>query len=208
MDHNENAVFQFNRFADEYQKKYMDLSAYAAGLDLFCGQLAEQARVLDVACGPGNISRYVLDRCPTVDLLGVDQAVRMVELAKRNNPGATFMQMDARKISTISNLFDGILIGFLLPYLTSKQVISLFKDLTEMMPPGGILYISSMENPHATEAWQYSSQPDVEPLYTYYHPKAWLEEQLMHLSLGLIHQEHIPISGSENVDLVLVARKN
>ena len=41
----------------------MDISRYHELLDLFCEQLAkENPDILDLACGPGNISQYLLQK--------------------------------------------------------------------------------------------------------------------------------------------------
>ena len=61
----------------------MDVTLYDDSYKQFCELLPlERARVLDAACGPGNVSRYLLAQRPNLDLLGIDLAPRMVELAR------------------------------------------------------------------------------------------------------------------------------
>ena len=60
----EAAIFIFNHHAEEYQSKYMDLAKYHESLDLFCSLVPTSPHLLDIACGPGNMTKYVLDQYP------------------------------------------------------------------------------------------------------------------------------------------------
>ena len=83
-DYNAAAVNVFNAHASQYQEKFMDVSLYSTELDLFLEGLADDDRVLDLACGPGNIARYLLCRKPRLRLQGIDLSPAMLELAKAN----------------------------------------------------------------------------------------------------------------------------
>ena len=70
------AVHVFNKYAEVYQDKYMDVSLYHSTLDLFAASVAnERAEILELACGPGNVTRYLLDKCPGWKILGTDDLV-------------------------------------------------------------------------------------------------------------------------------------
>ena len=65
MDKSKQAAELFDHFAKAYQDKYMDLSLYHDSLDLFCRSITKkEADVLDIACGPGNITHYLLKKAP------------------------------------------------------------------------------------------------------------------------------------------------
>jgi ubiquinone/menaquinone biosynthesis C-methylase UbiE len=52
----------FDDAAERYQDKYMDVSSYSEHLSLFCEALSsDEASILDVACGPGNVAKYIKD---------------------------------------------------------------------------------------------------------------------------------------------------
>ena len=61
---------------------YVETYVYLSNL------LKPGAEVLDVACGPGHISNYLLENDPTVKLHGIDLSPRMLELASENCPRA------------------------------------------------------------------------------------------------------------------------
>src|SRR5690349_11179871 len=80
MDPCEISANAFHKLADRYRDKFMDLTLYDGSYRDFCDSLPQgRARVLDAACGPGNVSRYLITRRPELDLLGIDLAPRMVE---------------------------------------------------------------------------------------------------------------------------------
>jgi ubiquinone/menaquinone biosynthesis C-methylase UbiE len=84
MDHSEQAVHIFNRLAQQYQEKFMDVGLYKEGLTFFMDHLPNpRAKLLDIACGPGNMAHYLLQHQPQYDLLGIDLAPQVIELAKK-----------------------------------------------------------------------------------------------------------------------------
>src|SRR6476660_8726042 len=53
------AVSLFNKLAKQYQDKYMDVSLYHHSFDIFCRHISKpNAEILELACGPGNITKY------------------------------------------------------------------------------------------------------------------------------------------------------
>ncbi|MCD6063607.1 MAG: putative Methylase involved in ubiquinone/menaquinone biosynthesis [Flavipsychrobacter sp.] len=69
MDKNAAAINVFNKRAQQYQEKYMDVSMYAAALDAFFERMPEKASVLELACGPGYITKYLLAKRPDLRIL-------------------------------------------------------------------------------------------------------------------------------------------
>jgi SAM-dependent methyltransferase len=98
----------FHKLADRYREKFMDLTLYDESYRNFCELLRPgRARVLDAACGPGNVSRCLLAHRPDLDLLGIDLAPRMVELARAAAPSAQFAVHDCRCLADLKRRFNG-----------------------------------------------------------------------------------------------------
>ena len=71
MDQSAISAAAFHNLAEKYGMRYMDLTVYDASYAAFCDLLPPgRASVLDAACGPGNVSRYLLKRRGELDLLG------------------------------------------------------------------------------------------------------------------------------------------
>lgn len=135
----------------------MDLDLYDDTYLRFLSDLKKDARLLELGCGPGNITRQLLKNRPDLKILATDFSPRMIELAKSNVPTVDFRQADAKQISTISEQFDAIVCGFITPYLDRSEVGKLLSDCAKLLISGGKLYLSTLEGDHEKSGWQSSS---------------------------------------------------
>ncbi|WP_020536808.1 class I SAM-dependent DNA methyltransferase [Lewinella cohaerens] len=210
MDKTEAAISIFNRHAEEYQSKYMDLAKYHDFLDLFCSLIPASPCLLDLACGPGNVTRYVLNQHPNAKILGIDLAPRMLDLARINNPTAAFQLIDCKKISELPQKYDGILCGFCLPYLSKKESKKLIKDAAELLNTDGIFYLSTMEGEDSKSGWVGPSSGGDEKLYMYYHQESHLVNALIDNGFHIHFTQRVSSptpAGSPVVDLIIIAKK-
>lgn len=209
MDKTKMAVDIFDKYAESYQQKYMDVGLYHDSLDLFCANIhPNPAKVLDVACGPGNISQYLLKQGPHFQILGIDLAPTMIELAKINNPGAEFRVLDCREITTLPDPFDAIMCGFCLPYLSKTEAIQLIRDAYTLLNPNGLLYISTMEDDYKNSGLKSASTG--EQLYMHFHQADYLTAAMEEAGFSLLdvrRQDFPSPDGTKTTDLIILARK-
>jgi ubiquinone/menaquinone biosynthesis C-methylase UbiE len=209
MDHNKNAVEIFNKLADGYQEKYMNVDLYADSFHFLCDSTSkEHPEILELACGPGNITKFLLNLRPDLKILGTDLSSNMVELAKVNNPSAEFKVMDSRKIAQLKKSFDAVICGFLLPYLSKEESIQLIQDSTSVLNKNGLLYISTMEDEYSKSGFTKGSSGD--SIFMHYHQADYLIEALIANDLDVLKTERIETkseNGSVTVDLILIAKK-
>lgn len=136
----------WNKIAQLYQDKFMDLDLYNETYDYLVGALGNtHSSVLEIGCGPGNITRYLLSKKPDLDILGIDVAPNMIDLARMNNPAASFRVMDARRIRGLTREFDAIISGFCLPYLSMADSEKFISDSNNLLKDSGLLYLSFVE---------------------------------------------------------------
>ena len=90
----------------------MDLELYNESYDSFCERLPASATILEIGCGSGNITKYLLKKDAGYRITGIDVAPAMIELARINIPAADFMELDCRELNKIEKNFDGIICGF------------------------------------------------------------------------------------------------
>lgn len=204
------AAHVFNKHAQLYHERFGDVSLYREGLDILCNRLTDDAKVLDIACGPGNISRYLLDRKPRLDVLGIDLAPAMVEIAGKVNPEAKFDVMDSRNTSNLDRKFDAVVCAFLLPYLSPDEASQLIRDITMLLNEGGVLYVSTMvENDDNVSGIRVSSKGDA--LFQHYHKKEFVEGELIAggylISYNNVIEYPAP-DGKKTSDLVMIAKKS
>jgi len=114
----------------------------------------------------------------------IDLSPKMIELAKSNNPTATFTVMDCRQIASLGGHYDAIIAGFCFPYLTREEVAKFIRDAQDMLNPGGILYISFMEGDYTDSGLQ--SRNNIDWVCTYYHNTDLLIETLQSRGFEII----------------------
>jgi 2-polyprenyl-3-methyl-5-hydroxy-6-metoxy-1,4-benzoquinol methylase len=211
MDKTQRTIDVFNKYASDYQSKFMDPGQYQDTFDLFCSLIpVKHASVLDIACGPGNITRYLLKKRPDFQILGIDLAEQMIALAKTNNPSAQFRKMDCREIGRLKNQYNGIICGFGLPYLSKEEAIQFIADVAFRLIPGGILYLSTMEGDYSKSGLKSSSTCAADQTFTHYHEEDYLRDALTEANLEIIsvsRKDFPEKDGTPTTDLILIARK-
>ena len=201
----------YNKSARQYQDKFMNLDLYNDGYDRFCTLLGkDNASVLDIACGPGNITRYVLSVHPHYQMMGIDLAPHMIELAAINNPSAYFAVMDCRDISSIEKTFNGILCGFCMPYLSEDECDRLIGDMHGLLHSNGVIYFSAMEGDSSRSGFETTSFSGENKVFIHYHLAAFLLKSLEkhHFMLIDLHRQQYPeANGTFSTDMIFIARK-
>lgn len=209
MDKYKETFQTWNKIAALYQEKFMDLDLYDDTYDYFLEAIpVEKAQILEIGCGPGNISRYLLSKNADLNIIGIDIAPNMVELAKQNNPEAQFEVLDSRNIRTLNQTFQGIIVGFCVPYLSHYDVAQLIEDSAALLSDRGILYLSFVEGDYEKSGFISGSSGD--RTYFYYHNldflKGKLESNGFHLSR--VDQKRFT-RGEESTEMhtILIAQK-
>ncbi|MBD1584939.1 methyltransferase domain-containing protein [Pseudoalteromonas sp. S16_S37] len=136
----------------------------------------DRAKILDTACGPGNISKFLLSKMSSYQVLGFDLAPNMVDLTSKNNPTTDFTVMDSRDIEQIKDKFDVVVCGFCTPYLSKTDVEALLVKIKGLLNPDGILYLSTMAGTDSMSGYQTSSAGD--QVYIHYHEYDHLKKHL------------------------------
>ncbi|MEY4926664.1 MAG: hypothetical protein RI894_1100 [Bacteroidota bacterium] len=199
----------WDKVAALYQDKFMDLSLYDDTYDAFCEQLTKpQPDILEIGCGPGNITRYILRKRPDFAIYGIDIAPKMVELAKKNNPTAQFGVMDSRDIDSLVRKFDAIICGFCLPYLSELDAIKLIADFKNILADNGLVYLSFVAGKSQQSGYQTGSSGD--RTYFYYHDLEKIKTLFAANNLvesGLFLKKYKKSDGSEEIHTIILAKK-
>ena len=210
MDHYKETASTWNKLADLYEERFMDFTIYNESYDFVCDTLSEdQTSVLEVGCGPGIITRYLLGKRPDLNILGTDVAPNMIALAQKNNPNARFEVLDCREIISLHQTFDAVLSGFCIPYLSPEDVKKFISNSSQILHPNGLLYLSFVPGTANQSGYQTGSSGD--RVYFHYHP----EEDILHVleenNFGLIKRfaiDYEKSNGEKEEHLVILARRN
>lgn len=208
MDKYQETYNTWNNIAALYQEKFMDLNLYNDTYDVICKSITNpHAKLLDIGCGPGNITKYLLSQRPDFDIFGIDMAPNMVELAKANIPQAHFEVMDIRDIGKLDTAYDGIVCGFCLPYLSTAETGDLIANAYHLLNENGLLYLSFVEGDPNQSDFKTGSGGRV---YFHYHRLDDLKTQLAAMKYREIETFKVkyPTSGDEfDIHTIVVAKK-
>lgn len=187
----------------------MELDLYNNTYDFICNSIPkEKAKLLEIGCGPGNITKYLLSQRPDFDIYGIDIAPNMIALAKKNNPTASFAVMDSRLIDKLEAKYDGIVCGFCLPYLSPTDSSKLITDCYNLLNDNGLLYISFVEGEPSKSGFQVGSSGDRS--YFYFHDLNELKRQFTDnkfVELKIVKVEYKKSAFETDLHTVLTAKK-
>ncbi|HNP32272.1 MAG TPA: methyltransferase domain-containing protein [Flavobacterium sp.] len=210
MNRNQTTIQTWDKLAQKYQDKFMEMDIYDDSYDLFCQAVAnENASIFEIGCGPGNITKYLLGKHQNYKILATDVAPSMIDLAEKNNPSAEFKIMDARNINEINQKFDAVMCGFCMPYLSKEESIQLIKNSHALLKDGGILYFSVIENDYEKSELQTSSDGQ-HTMFVYYHQADYLQKVLDECGFKTLHLLRINYEKSEGVfdtHLIFIVKK-
>lgn len=155
------SVATFDRLADRYAEKYFNLNLYDCYLERFVKRIESHgASVLDVACGPGNVSAYLAKARPDLNLVGIDLAEGMVKQARMRVPSAKFWVKDCRQIDGLEQVFDAAAFAFGLSYLTDDDANRFFISLNATLADSAMLYLSTITGEPSWSGFETSSSGD------------------------------------------------
>ena len=202
------AALVFGRAAEHYNDQFSDVSAYSRALDAFCTALPPKANVLELGCGPANLTQYIAARCPGCTILATDLAPEMIAIARRNCPTVDFRLMDARDLSSLPIGYHAVVAGFLLPYLSLAEVAALFVQVARLLAPAGIFYVATMVEDETNKTGIARSSQG-EQLLVHFHSRDQIISALSRAGL-LVTQQHLQPAtlGAKATDLILIAVKN
>ena len=209
MDKYQETFETWNKIANLYEDKFMSLSLYNDTYDFFCNTLTqEQINVFEIGCGPGNITKYLQSKKPSLKITGIDIAPKMIELAKANNPSANFEVMDTRELSSLDQKFDAIMCGFCLPYLSKEDCSKLIIDSAKILLNNGILYLSFVPGNPSQSGFISGSTGD--RTYFYYHTLEDIKNQLFINNFEIIKLFEVKYPKGEDVEIhtTIIAKKN
>jgi 2-polyprenyl-3-methyl-5-hydroxy-6-metoxy-1,4-benzoquinol methylase len=209
MDRYKETFETWNKVALLYEDKFMDLELYKDSYDFICNLITKRnAKLLEIGCGPGNITKYLLSKRPDFNIFGIDIAPNMIELAKKNNPTASFAMMDSRQISDLETKYDGIVCGFCLPYLSHTDSKIFISDCYHLLNENGLLYLSFVEGNPNQSGFQIGSSGD--SIYFYFYNLNDLVEDLEKNNIELINVFKVDYKKAENeteIHTILIAKK-
>jgi len=211
MENFDLSVQRFDEFAEEYASRFDNISGYLEHLTYFCELIkADQPNILELACGPGNVTSFLKNRFSESRILGVDLAPKMIEIARTQLPDVDFRVMDVRDISALDGTFDAVMCSFCLPFLSKDDAAKLIADCAACLVSGGVLYVSTMEGNEERAGFETTSFSGDAEIYFNYHRQTNLEDAFVQSGFEIRQvkfQDYIEPDGSATTDMIFIAVK-
>ncbi len=164
----------FDSHADEYCTHLGDIGLYKSHIDNFIKTLISDALVVDLACGPCRIARYMYEIRKDIRFHCIDISPKMIEIAQLTmlNDCATFELSDIKEVRLTSQ-YDGVMCSFGFPFLNLSEIDQLLAHLAVAVHVGGSVYISTMQGD--SEGYESTSFSGDAQVYFIYHQKSELD---------------------------------
>ena len=130
----------YNKIAEDWHKNHQQDDWWVEGADKFVSFLKTDNIVLDVGCGGGTKTKYLIDK--GLNVIGIDFSEKMIEIAKREVPKAEFRVLDLWDIENLKENFDGIFIQAVLLHFPKKEIKDILNKTVKKLKIGGYLYIA------------------------------------------------------------------
>lgn len=205
---NKESTKVWNQIAELYQDKFMDITIYNQSYNLFLQFLPLHTDVLEIACGPGNITRFLYTQRTDLTILAVDTSSEMIKLAKANIPEAELKVMDCREINQLESLFGGIICGFCIPYLNKNEVSQFVEDCSSKLTLGGVFYLSWIAGKYENSQYLTSSQGG--QLFTHYYEEQFISQEMSKQGFSILEKIEIDYPDKINQKqkhLIIIAKK-
>lgn len=205
------SIQKFDQFASEYATRFKNIDAYAKHFEKFCALTPLQnPDILELACGPGNVTKYLKQKFHSPKIIAIDLAPAMIQIARENVEDVDFRIMDVRNILTLDRQFDCIMCSFCLPFLSTNDSFKLIADCSKKLSKDGVLYISTMEGDESKAGFESTSFSGDSKVYFNYHKKTALQNSLLQNGFVIeytIEQDYIEQDGRITNDLIFIAKK-
>jgi trans-aconitate 2-methyltransferase len=114
-------------YADERGRPFVELIARIGA--------ATPATVVDLGCGPGNLTTLLRDRWPDADIRGLDSSPEMIEKARPAEQGIAFEVADLRTWAAEADPVDVLVSNATLQWVPGH--LDLLPALVDRVAPGG-----------------------------------------------------------------------
>lgn len=185
----------YDKIAGQWHKDHQADDWWQEATDLFISHLKPSATVLDVGCGGGTKSRYLLSK--GLKVTGIDFSENLLVIAKREVPQAKFILLDLYNLDKLEKKFDGIFMQAVLLHIPKKDAEKVLRKAVQKLNPGGYIYLGVKEKipggPDEETKKENDYGYDYERFFSYFTVEDF-EQYFKNLGLEMIYKDVKPPS--------------
>lgn len=130
----------YDKIAEDWHQDHRKDDWWIEGTNKFISFLKKGDLVLDVGCGGGTKSKYLIQK--GLNVIGIDFSGKMIEIAKREVPNGTFIVKDLADVETLDYTFDGIFAQAVLLHIPKSKAKEAIQRMVDKLKKRGYLYIA------------------------------------------------------------------
>ena len=141
-------IEHFNRWSRTYDHSWIQRYAdrfHPEMLTVVTNEIAAPNTVLDVGCGTGRLLYKAHALWPSAQLLGVDPAEGMVELARDRLPSATIYLAAAESLPLSDSSVDVVLSSISFHHWSDQ--LGALREISRVLRPGGCFCLADISVP-------------------------------------------------------------
>jgi demethylmenaquinone methyltransferase/2-methoxy-6-polyprenyl-1,4-benzoquinol methylase len=114
-------------------------------------KLQSDTQILDLCCGSGQVTRFLVNFSENVT--GLDASPLSIQRARKNVPNATYIKAFAENMPFADNLFDVVHTSAALHEMQSEQLPKIIKEVYRVLKPGGVFTLVDFHSPTNPIFW-------------------------------------------------------
>lgn len=198
----------YSNYSEQYDQTIGVLSQYNQSYIDFVNMADYKRNLLDIACGPANVSVFIKTLLPAIEITCVDLSEKMLEIAKSKLKVGDFYKADMLHMEITPKKYDLIICAFGLPYINHTQIKQFVSQLDIYAHDHTTIYISCMQG--ETSGLEAMSFANGEEVFVYHHTKQNVEQHFNDFGYSLIDYrelDYIEPNGSVTIDMVFVFKQ-
>lgn len=133
----------YNRIAKDWNNDHTGDKWWLEGVDAFLSLLPKGSSILDVGCGGGYKTNYMIEKGFKAE--GIDFSEGMIRDAKTKFTNINFEVFDIYDFDQYTKKFDAIFCQAVLLHIPRKKIVEVLKKMKSKINDGGLLYIAVKE---------------------------------------------------------------
>jgi 2-polyprenyl-3-methyl-5-hydroxy-6-metoxy-1,4-benzoquinol methylase len=198
----------YNRIAEDWHKDHLHDDWWIQDIDTFVKKLPPGAHVLDVGCGSGVKSKYLIEH--GLRVTGIDISEKLLDIARREAPQGDYRVFSMTDLDVMSEMFDGVFAQASLLHIPRIDAGEVVRKMSRRLRPGGLLHIAVKETRDGKPEEGVQKESDYgyefERFFSYFTMDE-LEKYLTDARLSIVSKFRSPAKSGKTVWLQIIGKK-